>query len=210
MKLKKIDFDKVTLESYQKYITNDKINEEELVKCFLNINGQELKKIPLIKVDLYIAQITQMLDEKNQDLVRTFTLNGVEYGFIPNLDKITYGENADVTRYISDYGTMHKAMAVLYRPIIQKQKDKYLIEDYEGSYKYAIELKQMPIKIVFGAIVFFYRLTKKLSNAILNFLSKEATKDYRLKQVLAENGEDIQNSIRLVKETFKDLIPLRN
>ena len=47
---------------------------------------------------------------------------------------------------------MHKAMAVLFRPITLKRKDKYLIEDYESAEKY--DLKCMPLDVVFGSLVF--------------------------------------------------------
>jgi hypothetical protein len=50
---------------------------------------------------------------------------------------------------------MHKAMAVLFRPIKKKQGTKYLIEDYEGSHKYSELMKEIPLDVVMGAMVFF-------------------------------------------------------
>jgi hypothetical protein len=68
---------------------------------------------------------------------------------------------------------MHKAMAVLFRPIKQKQGSKYLIEEYEGSHKYSERMKNMPLDVVLGAMVFFWNLTSALLNCIPNYLDKE-------------------------------------
>ena len=72
---------------------------------------------------------------------------------------------------------MHKAMAVLFRPIKQKQRDKYLIEDYEGSHKYSESMKEMPLDVVMGAMVFFYNLTNVLLKSIPSYLEKEARRN---------------------------------
>ena len=118
MKLKEINLDNIPLWRYQDYITKENPTTDDVLKCFLDISSKDVKKIPLNYIDVYLMQIESILKEKH-DLVRIFEMGGVKYGFIPKLDDITYGENADVTKYIGEYGSMHKAMAVLYRPIKQ-------------------------------------------------------------------------------------------
>ena len=51
-------------------------------------------------------------------------INGdeVEFGFIPKLDNISLGEFVDLDSYMSDWDNMHKAMAVLYRPVTFRKK----------------------------------------------------------------------------------------
>ena len=52
-------------------------------------------------------------------------------GFVPKLDDITLGEYVDIESNISDWQKdAHKAMAVLYRPVNFKAKDKYGIAPY--------------------------------------------------------------------------------
>ena len=104
---------------------------------------------------------------------------------------------------------MHKAMAVLFRPLKQKQGHKYLIEEYEGSHKYSEVMKQMPLSVVLGAMVFFYNLTNELLNYIPNYLEKEVVKEQMIGQISQENGEAIQNYIHLLKETLQDLKKLQ-
>lgn len=207
MKLRKISLSHVPLWRYQEYITKEDQTQDDLLKCFLNLTSKELKQIPINHIELYLEQIKKLLS-KEYELVRIFEMRGKKYGFIPKLDDITYGENADVTKYITEYGSMHKAMAVLYRPIKQKIRNKYLIEEYSGSYKFAEEMKHMPLDIVLGSIVFFYSLTNELLNCIPKYLLKEVKKmDSTQRLNLEKSGQDIQNSMLLVKEILGDLIP---
>ena len=165
----------VQLKDYQDFLLIENPSNDDLLKCILNINTKELGKIKDKDVDYLINHINKLFDQEHK-FIPTFNLNGVSYGFIPNLDEITYGENKDVTSYINEWGNMHKAMAVLFRPLKQKQGHKYLIEEYEGSHKYSEVMKQMPLSVVLGAMVFFYNLTNELLNYIPNYLEKEVVK----------------------------------
>tara|TARA_B110000091_G_scaffold187184_1_gene208224 strand:+ start:50 stop:706 length:657 start_codon:yes stop_codon:yes gene_type:complete len=199
----------VKLKDYQEYLTIDEPNNDDLIKCILNIDQKELGKIKASNVDYLLNHVVKLFEDK-QELVPTFKLYGVEYGFIPNLDEITYGENKDVTTYINDWDSMHKAMAVLFRPIKQKQRDKYIIEEYEGSHKYSEVMKDMPLEVVMGAMVFFYNLTNVLLKSIPSYLEKEVVKEQMQGVISQENGEAIQSYIHLLKQTSQDLEKLQS
>lgn len=199
----------VQLKDYQDFLLIENPSNDDLLKCILNINTKELGKIKDKDVDYLINHINKLFDQEHK-FIPTFNLNGVAYGFIPNLDEITYGENKDVTSYINEWGNMHKAMAVLFRPLKQKQGHKYLIEEYEGSHKYSEVMKQMPLSVVLGAMVFFYNLTNELLNYIPNYLEEQLMKGQTKGQISQENGEAIQNYIHLLKETLQDLNKLQS
>jgi len=199
----------VKLKDYQDFLLIENTSNDDLLKCILNINTKELGKIKDKDVDYLINHINKLFEQEHK-YIPTFNLNGVAYGFIPNLDEITYGENKDVTSYINEWGNMHKAMAVLFRPIKQKQGHKYLIEEYEGSHKYSEVMKQMPLSVVLGAMVFFYNLTNELLNYIPNYLEEQLMKEQTIGQISQENGEAIQNYIHLLKETLRDLNKLQS
>ena len=194
----------ITLGQYQEFLKIETPTEEDILKVFLNINVDGLVKIKAADVDTYAVHITSLF-EKEADFQNKFDLRNQEFGFIPNLDEITYGENKDVSAYINDWETMHKAMAVLYRPITSSFGKKYLIEDYEGSHKYSELMKQMPLGIVMGSMVFFYNLTNDLLKAIPNYLAKEEEKEQMTGQISAENGEAIRKYTLLLKEMSADL-----
>jgi len=199
----------VKLKDYQDFLLIENPSNDDLLKCILNINTKELGKIKDKDVDYLITHINKLFEQEHK-FIPTFNLNGVAYGFIPNLDEITYGENKDVTSYINEWGNMHKAMAVLFRPLKQKQGHKYLIEEYEGSHKYSEVMKQMPLSVVLGAMVFFYNLTNELLNYIPNYLEEQLMKGQTKGQISQENGEAIQNYIHLLKETLQDLNKLQS
>ena len=199
----------VKLKDYQELLLKKNVDNDDLLKCILNINTKELGKIKDKDVTHLLKIITDLFEQK-QKFIPTFKLKGVLYGFIPKLDDITYGENKDVTSYINDWGNMHKAMAVLFRPIKQKQGSKYLIEEYEGSHKYSEMMKSMPLDVVLGAMVFFWNLTNALLNCIPNYLEKEIKEEQMKGGVSAENGEAIQSYMHLLKETLQDLQKLQS
>ena len=199
----------VKLKNYQDFLLIENPNNDDLLKCILNINTKELGKIKDKDVDYLINHINNLF-EKEHEFIPTFNLNGIAYGFIPNLDDITYGENKDITSYINEWGNMHKAMAVLFRPIKQKQTHKYLIEDYEGSHKYSEVMKDMPLDVVLGSMVFFYNLTSELLNYIPSYLQEQAMKEQTKGVISKGSGEVIQSYTHLLKQTSQDLKKLQN
>ena len=199
----------VKLKDYQELLIKENPDNDDMLKCILNINTKELGKIKDKDVDNLLAIINKLFDKKHE-FIPTFKMKGVLYGFIPKLDDITYGENKDVTSYINDWGNMHKAMAVLFRPVKQKQNSKYLIEDYEGSHKYSEMMKNMPLDVVLGAMVFFWNLTNALLNSIPNYLEKEMKQAQMQGVDLAESGVAIQSYMHLLKETLQNLKRLQS
>tara|TARA_R110001592_G_scaffold279181_1_gene546580 strand:- start:535 stop:1191 length:657 start_codon:yes stop_codon:yes gene_type:complete len=199
----------VKLKDYQDYLTIEEPTEDDMLKCILNIDQKKLGSIKAKDIDYLTSHISKLFKEEQQ-LIPTFKMYGVEYGFIPNLDEITYGENKDITSYISDWKTMHKAMAVLYRPIKQKQNSKYLIDDYEGSHKYSEVMQDAPLNVVMGAMVFFYNLTNVLLKSMPSYLEEQTMKEQMQGVISPENGIAIQKYIVLVKETLQDFKQLQS
>jgi hypothetical protein len=98
---------------------------------------------------------------------------------------------------------MHKALAVLYRPIIAGKKGFYIIEDYEGSDKYAEIMKDAPVNVALGAVVFFYRLGKKLSGYMMDYLQRQVQEQVKLQpqnKDLERSGDGIKVFTDLHKE----------
>ena len=97
---------------------------------------------------------------------------------------------------------MHKAMAVLYRAIDTKHKDRYSIVAYDG--KETDIMKDMPLAVCFSSIVFFYNLGMDLSQAMMNSLEEEEIVLLH-QQILGENGDGINHFSDSLKEILHDL-----
>ena len=198
----------ITLGQYQKFQKIEEPTNEDLLITFLNVDINVIRNIKQSEFDRLVAHINSLFEAKQKHQLK-FNLKGVSMGFIPNLDDISYGENKDLTTYVSDWKTMHRAMSVLYRPIELSRRGKYTIQEYEGT-RESEQYKQMPLSVVMGAMVFFYNLTNALLKAIPNYLSKEMMKEQMSGQISEENGEAIKNSIHSLKETLGDLMTLQS
>jgi len=180
----------ITLEQYQRF---DKINTEEnqdsnfllhkTVEIFCGLELKDIASIRVTSIKEILGDIDKIFAEKT-DLVPTFTLGGIEYGFIPKLDDMTIGEFIDLDENLTEWETIHKAMAVLYRPINYKKDGKYLIEEYTGLDNAEV-FKKMPVGIAMGAMVFFYRLNNELLEIILNYLKQEAPNQMNTEALVA-------------------------
>lgn len=199
----------IKLGNYQKFLQIENPSTEDLIKCLLEVSSPDLARMKATDVDNIAAELNELFKVDHQ-FVNQFELYGKRFGFIPKLDDITYGENKDITNYINDWGNMHKAMAVLFRPIEKKLSNQYIIEDYEGSHVYSDVMKDMPLSVALGSMVFFYNLTKELLNYIPSYLEKQINKEQMTGADSLENGEVILNSILLLKETLQYLIPSQN
>ena len=166
----------ITLGQYQNWLKVAEGKEDEtflqqkMIEIFCNITLKQVLMIKATDVTEITTDLSKMFEAKHK-LITTFKLNENEFGFIPKLDEMSFGEYIDLDNYLSEWENMHKAMNVLFRPITYKKKDKYLIEDYEGSGKY--DLKNMPLDIVFGSLVFFWNLRSELQKYILNYLANQ-------------------------------------
>ena len=126
--------------------------------------------------------------------------------------KLTLGEFIDLENYISDWQNMHKAMAVLFRPIYHEKKEFYDINEYEGSAKYSEVMLDMPVDVAIGAMVFFYRLGSKLPLLTMDYLQTTLKKEgvpQQLKPILGENGDGINRYIHLLKEMSEESMKLQ-
>lgn len=185
----------ITLGQYQQWLKVAEGKEitpflqQKMIEIFCNVTLKQVLMIKASDVDAITNDIAKVFEEKPK-LVTMFKLDEIEFGFIPKLDEMSFGEYIDLDSYLPNWETMHKAMTVLFRPVTFKKKEKYLISDYEGSGKY--DLRNMTLDVVFGSVVFFWNLRNELQKHILNYLAnqKEETISQRLKDLL-KNGDGI-------------------
>ena len=198
----------ITLEQYQKYlkiseeVTDEKFLASKMIEIFCNVTLADTMRMKFADVNAICDILIGMFNEK-PNLRRHFKINGVEYGFIPKLDDISLGEYVDLDAFLGDWENMHRAMAVLYRPIDQKYGEKYSIKDYEAGD--GETMKDMPLDAVISSILFFYNLGIDLSQAMMNYL--EENQESNLVQYLSseQNGVGISQFTHSLKGILDDL-----
>lgn len=143
----------------------------------------------------------------NQDLPlqRFITIDGIEYGFEPNLSKISYGAYVDITKYdtLAIDNNWAKIMSILYRPVVDKKKERYQIATYNGDIDDEL-FYDVSMDVHFGAWFFFINLQKDFLNVILNFTNLNLPPN--IKSILEKSGKVIHQSLNLQEETSKKWI----
>jgi hypothetical protein len=207
----------ITLEQYQKFA---KLNIEEnqnssfllhkMVEIFCRLDLKDIARIKYQYVNSIVSDLNNIFNTKTE-LIQTFKLKGVEYGFIPKLDDITLGEYIDLDNNISDWETMHKAMAVLYRPVTLQKGDRYQIEEYTAK-EDTEKFKDMPLDVVMGSLVFFWSLSSELLQTTLKYLAKEVEGNLttQQRQVLEKSGVGINQSMDWLKGMLPSLTISQN
>ena len=200
----------ITLYQYQRFeklIANNEPSEfvnQKTIEIFCNVELKDVARIRIVDVSDILAHLNNLLQQKPK-LTQTFKLGIYEFGFISKLEDMTSGEFIDLETYLSNTETMHKAMAVLYRPIKSKVKDLYTIEDYEGSDKYAEVLKYMPLDIALGSMLFFYHLHNDCVNGLKDYIQSEVEQSEQLNKLLEKNGGGISRFTQQLEEIFSTL-----
>ena len=210
----------VTLGQYQNYLKSvekldpekdAKIINKKLIEHFCGINEELVNKVAYRDVAKVVNVISSAFD-KDYELVQLFKLLDVPMGFIPKLDDMSLGEYVDVENFLGDWQNMHKAMAVLYRPVNFRKKERYTIADYSPSDEISHLMKEMPLNVVMGCMVFFYRLGMELSQATLTYIRKTVKKDTTsdLKEALEKNGDGINQFMHSLEVMSENLTKLQN
>ena len=210
----------IPLSRYQEFVAmKEKSNDEELIankmiQIFCGLQLGEVAKIKLKDLNGLIKHFTEVFSEKPQ-LIRNFKIKNIEFGFIPNLENISFGEYVDLEHHLKDWSTYHKAMAVMFRPIKEKHKDKYSIIDYEPNEDMQDLMKFAPLDVAISASVFFWSLGSELLQATLTYLKNELmkTKDltnFQKEFSLENNGVGIQVYMDSLATTLQSLTQLQN
>ena len=170
----------VTLSTWLQLIdfeTGTKTEEAtETIAALSDIPKKLIKELSLSDVAVIMSKVGELQQEQDTKLKRIIEINGVEYGFMPDLDSISLGMYADIETFIKNGidKNLPELMAVLYSPIKLKKNDIYIIEPYDGDIRLrAEEMKQMSAQQVQSALVFFYNFAKELSVILPSFLMEQ-------------------------------------
>lgn len=208
----------ISVNQYQEFVkvqknTNDhEFLAQKMISIFCEIPLTEVLKIKYSSVVELANHFTELFKEETP-LKTRFEFNGIEFGFIPQLDEISFGEYIDLEQHLQDWDSYHKALSVLYRPINSSIAGKYTIRDYEIDENHQELMKCIPVSVALGATLFFCRLGRELSALTLDSLAreqKETKKTLPLEQSSLKNGHGTKAYTQLLKETSQSLMKLQD
>jgi hypothetical protein len=167
--------------------------------------GLDLKYLNALPVEVY-SEIKETLglftNKMDIPLKRIITIDGIEYGFEPNLSKMAYGAYVDISKHktMAIDKNWAEIMSILYRPISHKKGEMYSIETYKGidnSHKFI----NVGMDIHFGALFFLLNLSTDLLNSTLNS-SMGMELPPNIKSILARSGGLMQQLLNWQKGIF--------
>jgi len=140
------DLKEITLSQFRRYqkVAQDNPEDEtyvciQMVAIFCNLEVADVMKIPALEFADIVKTIALTLDQSPL-LTRTFKLNGVNYGFIPNIEKISLGEHATIDTCLGKDELTELMLSVMYRPIKRKAAEYYEIEPYTIRHFFCLEI----------------------------------------------------------------------
>ena len=179
----------ITIGIYQEYvkIQEGKGSEKNKVirslALLCNTSPFVVKKMAYTDLLEIMNIIKGMIDTepKEDDFVKLFTFSEIEFGFVPNLNKLTTGEYIDLESYCKKpIENLHIIMSILYRKVINKVNDRYAIEPYNPD-EFKEELfKDCPMNIALSSLGFFLTLGERLRTISRRCLDQQVTKRQRV------------------------------
>lgn len=208
----------IPLKSYQEFMkVVEKSNDEEFIgqktiEIFCGLKMKDVVRVKWSDIKSLTLHLNEIFKEKPK-FQPTFKIQNTEFGFIPNLEEMSFGEYIDLESNISSVENFHKAMAVMYRPITNKVKDRYEIFEYTGTDEFSEAMKYAPLNVVMGATVFFSILGSDLVQHTLTSLEMELKKNPKLMTLakernLIKDGAGTIQSMHLLRETLQNLMLL--
>tara|TARA_R110002110_G_scaffold117496_1_gene290503 strand:- start:10 stop:651 length:642 start_codon:yes stop_codon:yes gene_type:complete len=167
----------VTLEKWLKIVdleTGSKTEQaEETIAALSNMPKDLVKELSLRDVAVIMGKIAELQSKQDTTLKKVIEIDGVEYGMHPNLDDITLGEYADIETFIKNgiEKNMPELIAVLFRPVKERNGEAYTIEAYDGDITIRAEqMKKMSADQVQSSMVFFWSLGNELLKILPSYL----------------------------------------
>ena len=200
----------ISLKQYQVFLKDSEnlkghFLNQRMVSLFCGLSLSETLMIKKSSIDEVVGGINELF-EGDQPLQQRFKIGSQEFGFIPSLEDMTFGEFVDLDSTIGDWDRMHEAMAIMFRPITSEVKDKYDIEPYEGLDKYKDVMRFAPLGAVFGATLFFWNLSKELLRVTQASLMEELKEISRELPNSGKNGGGIPASTLSQMESLDTLM----
>jgi len=182
-------------------------DDEEAVNAIMlyHLCGLDANWINGLDIDSFnkiMAELNKFLSNTDLPLQRFVKIDGIEYGFEPNLSEMSYGAYVDISKFetFSIDKNWSKIMNILYRPVIKKNGDMYQIKPYtigEDESKWL----SVGMDIHFGALFFFVHLSIDLFSSTLKSLKEEELPP-NIKLILEKSGELIHQFMNSPKETL--------
>ena len=207
-----------------KDLFEDDYYEIRLISIMTGAKSEDILKLQHKQIKEISNHLISIMPSTNFVFEDSFTLNGVEYGFIPEYKNMSFGEFVDLDTLLTKkpdeiMSNLHIIASIMFRPITSKKsKHNYKIEDYDSEKvdeRAELFKKELDIKYVLGGKYFFSKSVRTYLTSIQPSLiwKKPSTwlkililfwkmrKIYRLKRL----SDGSQSSIEYVETILQNM-----
>lgn len=168
--------------------------DDDYIKYLCDLENPKL--LPSKEYNEIVSLLKEVLNSDVQS-TKIFKYDGIEFGFIPNLDAISANEFMHIDEFIKKPETWNKALAVLYRPVTKRKRnwfkknahDLYDILPYKEQNPFEEMFLNVSCVYYLGAMVFFYNLGNDLLKYMQDYSIKLEAKVVQKKNSLTRSGD---------------------
>ena len=181
-----------TLGTYVDFVAagTDSISQ---ISAITGLKRDDIRKIDMATIDKIVTAYSQGLRQDEKVFQKFIDIDGVKFGFHPNLKSMTFGEWLDLSEFSKNFPhQLPELMCILYRPVTAEINLQYKIEDYDSDVhlKYVPQMRQLNLANVNAALLFFSTLRNDLVNSTPAFLEAELEK---LKNQISQLAEEVKH-----------------
>jgi len=162
------------------------------IQAITGLKRDDIRKIDMATIDKIVTAYANGLRNDEKVFKQFIEIDGVKFGFHPNLKSMTFGEWLDLSELSKNFPhQLPELMCILYRPVTAEINLQYKIEDYDSDVhlKYAPQMRKLNLANVNAALLFFSTLRNDLVSNTPEYLEQELE---RLKREISQLAEEVK------------------
>ena len=163
------------------------------IQAITGLKRDDIRKIDVTQIEKIVTAYANGLKNDEKVFKQFIEIDGIKFGFHPNLKSMTFGEWLDLSELSKNFPhQLPELMCILYRPVTAEINQQYKIEEYDSDVhlKYAPQMRKMNLANVNAALLFFSTLKNDLVSNTPEYLEQELE---RLKREITQLAEEVKH-----------------
>jgi len=163
------------------------------IQAITGLKRDDIRKIDVTQIEKIVTAYANGLKNDEKVFKQFIEIDGIKFGFHPNLKSMTFGEWLDLSELSKNFPhQLPELMCILYRPVTAEINQQYKIEEYDSDVhiKYAPQMRKLNLANVNAALLFFSTLKNDLLSNTPEYLEQELE---RLKREITQLAEEVKH-----------------
>jgi len=163
------------------------------IQAITGLKRDDIRKIDMATIEKIVSAYANGLKNDEKVFKQFIEIDGIKFGFHPNLKSMTFGEWLDLSELSKNFPhQLPELMCILYRPVEAEINLQYKIEPYDSDVhlKFVPQMRKMNLANVNAALLFFSTLRNDLVSNTPAYLEQELEK---LKREISQLAEEVKH-----------------